>query len=61
MGYDAFHLYELYLGEVLSSMFTQPAVAFDTIMFVQDNRDTLVLKTSLLTSYFPNLLKVIFT
>ena len=51
-------VFEQYFGNVLGMSYANPSVAFDTIMFVQDNRDMLICKTTLLTTYFPNLLKV---
>ena len=51
-------LFPQFLGQVLTSSFAHPAIAFDTIMFLQDNKETLVFKTKLLTTFFPNLFKV---
>ena len=56
--YDPSPLYELFFGQVLSNCYSNPSVAFDTIMFIQDNREVLTARTHLLTKYFPNIIKV---
>ncbi len=56
--YDASQLYETFFENVPGHYFANPAIAFDTIMFITENLEVLCLQTPLLTKYFPNILKV---
>lgn len=57
--FDAVPLYERFFDQVLVEHFTSPAVAFDTVLLIQDNLQTLQHKTSVLRQYFPNILKIL--
>ncbi|XP_038068818.1 AP-5 complex subunit zeta-1-like [Patiria miniata] len=57
--YEPIPAYEHFFGEVLSSHYNDPAVAFDTIMFCRDNLQKLCMETDILEKFFPNLLKIL--
>ena len=55
--FDATSIYEVYY-KTLSMGYKNTALAFDTMFFVLENLEKLCYNTSLLSKYFPNLLKV---
>ena len=58
MVHDSAVVYERLLGLVLSVHYTNTAFTFDLVTLIRDNLETLCYKTSLLTRFFPNILKV---
>lgn len=57
--FDAVPLYERFFDQVLSEHFASPAVAFETVLLMQDNLHILRYQTSVMRQYFPNILKIL--
>ncbi|XP_022102411.1 AP-5 complex subunit zeta-1-like [Acanthaster planci] len=57
--YNPIPAYEHFFGEILSSHYTNPVIAFDTVMFCRDNLQKLCVDTDILEKFFPNLLKIL--
>ena len=49
-----------FLESVVSSQYSRPDTAFETVIFLEDNLQFLQEKTDLLSQYLPNILKVQF-
>lgn len=56
--HDPQEAYTLFFHKLLTQWYLDPAFSFDTITFIKDNLDTLCHNTSILSTYFPNILKV---
>jgi hypothetical protein len=58
--HDPHDVFRQYFHKSLSWGFTDTALAFDTVMFIIDNLETLCEDTNILSNHFPNIFKVIF-
>lgn len=57
--HDPQESYSLFFHKLLSRGFTDPALAFDSVMFIRDNLEVLCHNTKVLSTYFPNVLKIL--
>ncbi|CAE1300155.1 AP5Z1 [Acanthosepion pharaonis] len=57
--HDPQYAYTLFFNQLLSQKFKEHHIAFDTVMLLHDNLDTLCYKTNVLSKFFPNILKII--
>nr|XP_022313457.1 AP-5 complex subunit zeta-1-like isoform X1 [Crassostrea virginica] len=57
--HDPQEAYTLFFHKLLTQWYLDPAFSFDTITFIKDNLDTLCHNTSILSTYFPNILKML--
>ena len=58
MAHDPHDMFRQYFHKSLTWGYTDTAVAFDTVMFILDNLETLCTDTDILSNYFPNIFKV---
>lgn len=56
--HDPQESYNLFFHKLLYRGFTDPALAFDSVVFIRDNLEVLCHNTKVLSTYFPNILKV---
>ncbi|XP_033629928.1 AP-5 complex subunit zeta-1-like [Asterias rubens] len=57
--YEPMPAFEHFFGEILATRYNDPSVAFDTVMFCQENLHKLCMETDILEKFFPNLLKIL--
>ncbi|ESO96245.1 hypothetical protein LOTGIDRAFT_176617, partial [Lottia gigantea] len=55
--HDPQETYQHVFTEILSQHYTDQGLMFDIVNFIMDNLDTLCYKTSILSTYFPNIFK----
>lgn len=57
--HDPQEAYTLFFHKLLTQCYLDPAFSFDTITFIKDNLETLCHNTNILSTYFPNILKML--
>ncbi|XP_062582819.1 AP-5 complex subunit zeta-1-like, partial [Saccostrea cucullata] len=57
--HDPQEAYTLFFHKLLTQWYLDPAFSFDTVTFIRDNLETLCHNTSILSTYFPNILKIL--
>ncbi|ESP03920.1 hypothetical protein LOTGIDRAFT_230221 [Lottia gigantea] len=57
--HDPQETYQHVFTEILSQHYTDQGLMFDIVNFIMDNLDTLCYKTSILSTYFPNIFKIL--
>lgn len=57
--HDPHDVFRQYFHKSLSWGFTDTALAFDTVMFIIDNLETLCEDTNILSNHFPNIFKIL--
>ncbi|XP_048758954.1 AP-5 complex subunit zeta-1-like [Ostrea edulis] len=57
--HDPQEAYTLFFHKLLTQWYLDPFFSFDTVTFIKDNLETLCHNTSILSTYFPNILKIL--
>ncbi|KAK3580715.1 hypothetical protein CHS0354_005718 [Potamilus streckersoni] len=59
LPYDASESFKLFFHKMLTRSFSNPAVAFETVLFIRKNLEFLCYETNVLSAYFPSILKIL--
>ncbi|KAL3877708.1 hypothetical protein ACJMK2_035374 [Sinanodonta woodiana] len=59
LSYDASESFKIFFHKLLSRSFSNPAVAFETVLFIRNNLEFLCYETNVLSAYFPSILKIL--
>jgi len=57
--YDCETPINLFFGQVLSTKFSDPGLAYDTVDYLLENTEGLLVSTNIFKRYFPNIMKIL--